>query len=93
MNMNVVSQVKYDMLSINDSKGDVVFKITHDGSLYYREVDSTELKKVECETELTKLFVSVISNYAGIKFESKEELYKTIATNYRNGNIDTIFKK
>ena len=92
-NMSVfnLQQSSFDLLSINNKNKEVILKITHDGSLFYRKDESSELKKVECDSELALLFISVIADLVGSNFTNKEELYRTIANNYRNGNIDKIF--
>ena len=83
-----LQQANLDLLKINNKNQEVIFKITYDGDLYYKKDDLSELKKVECDSELAL----VIGDLTGSNFTNKEELYRTIANNYRNGNIDKIFK-
>ena len=87
-----LQQANLDLLKINNKNQEVIFKITYDGDLYYKKDDLNENKKVECDSELALLFMSVIGDLTGSNFTNKEELYRTIANNYRNGNIDKIFK-
>lgn len=92
MSTLILQQANLDLLKINNKNQEVIFKITYDGELYYKKDADSDLKKVECDSELALLFMSVISDLTGSNFTNKEALYRTIANNYRNGNIDKIFK-
>lgn len=70
-----------DLLKINNKNQEVIFKITYDGDLYYKKDDLSELKKVECDSELALLFMSVIGDLTGSNFTNKKsciELSQTI---------------
>ncbi len=86
-----IQQCKPNVLEIKLANQDVIFRISDDGSLFYKVDD--ELKQVECDRELPLLFVSVISKLSGFNFLNKEDLYRTISHNFRNGQIDQIFNK
>ncbi len=86
-----LSYAESNTLRINDKNGEAVMIVKGDGSLYYRS--DGELKMVECDKELPLLFVAAISGITGFGFIDREELYKTIAQNFRNGRIDDIFNK
>lgn len=76
------------LISMNDSNSEIIFKIESDGTIYFRK--NSKLVKVEDEKDLSMLFVMVISEYSGGKFNNKEELFARIVSNYRKGKIDDI---
>jgi hypothetical protein len=86
-----LNYVQPNALQINGKNGEAIMIVGADGSLQYRS--DGELKIVECDKELSLLFVTAISGITGFSFIDKEELYKTISQNFRNGRIDDIFNK
>lgn len=91
INACTLTQTQPNLIQITGNNGEPVMVIEQDGTVKYRL--NGELKKVECDNELSQLFVSVICGISGFNFQDKNELYKTIAYNYRNGQLDNIFKK
>ena len=72
-----LQQANLDLLKINNKNQEVIFKITYDGDLYYKKDDLSELKKVECDSELAL----VIGDLTGSNFTNKKsciELSQTI---------------
>jgi hypothetical protein len=67
----------------------VLFEIKPDGSVFFTK--NGELVKVSNEKDLAMLFAMTIAEMNETKFTNKAELFARIASNYRNGKIDTIF--
>jgi hypothetical protein len=75
-------------LRINNKNGETIFKIDHEGIIYY--LKDGKLKSFENEKELSQIFVQVISGMTGLVFQNRDEIIQRIIKNYRNGKIDLI---
>ena len=63
-----------------NSEGDVFFRFNGD------------FKKIECENDISLMFVAVISGLTGVEYKDKNELIYKIINNYRGNQIDKILK-
>jgi len=63
-----------------DSEGEVFFKL------------NGEWKKIDCENDISLMFVAVISELTGVQYKDKNELISKIIKNYRGNQIDKILK-
>ena len=77
-------------LTINSINGKKVMEIDYDGNVYF--LLDGQFKKIECENDISLMFVSVISGITGVSFRDRNELISKIIKNYRENQIDNILK-
>lgn len=83
-------QNNYPSLTINSMNGKKVMEIDYDGNVYF--LLDGQFKKIECENDISLMFVSVISGITGVSFRDRNELISKIIKNYRENQIDNILK-
>ncbi len=77
-------------LTISCRNGERVMEIDYDGNVYF--LLDGQFKKIECENDISLMFVSVISGITGVSFRDRNELISKIIKNYRENQIDNILK-
>jgi uncharacterized protein YlzI (FlbEa/FlbD family) len=77
-------------LTITSMNGKEVMEIDYDGNVYF--LLDGQFKKIECENDISLMFVSVISGITGVSFRDRNELISKIIKNYRENQIDNILK-
>lgn len=82
------STTDISLLVINGPNSEKILEINNDGRVYFRL--KGEWKEIECENDITLMFVAVISGLTG--FTCKDELISKIINNYRENKIDNILK-
>ena len=83
-------QNNYPSLTITSMNGKEVMEIDYDGNVYF--LLDGQFKKIECENDISLMFVSVISGITGVSFRDRNELISKIIKNYRENQIDNILK-
>lgn len=79
-----------NVLVINSPNNEKILEITNDGTVYFRL--NGEWKEIECENDISLMFVAVISGLTGFAYKDKNELISKIINNYRENKIDNILK-
>lgn len=77
-------------LTITSMNGKEVMEIDYDGNVYF--LLDGQFKKIECENDVSLMFVAVISGITGVSFRDRNELISKIIKNYRENQIDNILK-
>jgi hypothetical protein len=77
-----------NVLVINGPNNVKLLEITNDGDVFFRL--NGEWKKIECENDISLMFVAVISGLTGFSYKDKNELISNIIKNYRENKIDNI---
>jgi hypothetical protein len=77
-----------NVLVINAPNNEKLLEITNDGDVFFRL--NGEWKKIECENDISLMFVAVISGLTGFSYKDKNELISNIIKNYRENKIDNI---
>ena len=79
-----------NVLSINSANNEKLMEITNDGDVFFRL--NGVWQKIECENDISLMFVAVISGLTGVQYKDKTELISKIIKNYRGNQIDKILK-
>lgn len=79
-----------NVFTINSKNNEKLMEINSDGDVYFRI--NGEFKKIECENDISLMFVAVISGLTGFNYKDKNELISKIIKNYRENQIDNILK-
>lgn len=79
-----------NIFTINSPNNEKLMEITNDGDVFFRL--NGEWKKIECENDISLMFVAVISGLTGVQYKDKNELISKIIKNYRGNQIDKILK-
>ena len=79
-----------NIFTINSPNNEKLMEITNDGDVFFRL--NGEWKKIECENDISLMFVAVISGLTGVEYKDKNELISKIIENYRGNQIDKILK-
>jgi hypothetical protein len=88
---NILSFVEpSNVFTINSKNNEKIMEINSDGDVYFRI--NGEFKKIECENDISLMFVAVISGFTGHNYKDKNELISKIIKNYRENQIDNILK-
>ena len=77
-----------NIFTINSPNNEKLMEITNDGDVFFRL--NGEWKKIECENDISLMFVAVISGLTGFSYKDKNELIYRIIKNYRENKIDNI---
>ncbi len=85
---NIASIYQPNVLVINSPNNEKLLEITNDGDVFFRL--NGEWKKIECENDISLMFVAVISGLTGFSYKDKNELICKIINNYRENKIDNI---
>jgi hypothetical protein len=88
---NISSVYQSNVLIINSPNNEKLLEITNDGDVFFRI--SGEWKKIDCENDISLMFVAVISGLTGFSYKDKNELICKIINNYRENKIDNILQK
>jgi len=88
-NNNTLSYIQSpNTLTINSPSNEKLLEITNDGEVFFRL--NGEWKKIDCESDVSLMFVAVISELTGVSYKDKDELITKIISNYRENKIDKI---
>jgi hypothetical protein len=79
-----------NILTINSKNNEKIMEIGSEGEVFFRL--NGEWKKIECENDISLMFVAVISGLSGVQYKDKNELISKIIKNYRGNQIDKILK-
>ena len=79
-----------NILTINSKNNEKLMEIDSEGEVFFRL--NGEWKKIECENDISLMFVAVISELTGVQYKDKNELISKIIKNYRGNQIDKILK-
>ena len=79
-----------NILTINSKNNEKLMEIDSEGEVFFRL--NGEWKKIECENDISLMFVAVISGLTGVEYKDKNELISKIIENYRGNQIDKILK-
>jgi len=79
-----------NVVTINSKNNEKLMEINSEGDVFFRL--NGEWKKIECENDISLMFVAVISDLTGVKYKDKNELISKIIENYRGNQIDKILK-
>jgi hypothetical protein len=79
-----------NILTINSKNNEKIMEIGSEGEVFFRL--NGEWKKIECENDISLMFVAVISGLSGVQCKDKNELISKIIKNYRGNQIDKILK-
>jgi hypothetical protein len=79
-----------NILTINSKNNEKLMEIDSEGEVFFRL--NGEWKKIECENDVSLMFVAVISGLSGVQCKDKNELISKIIKNYRGNQIDKILK-
>ena len=77
-------------LTITSTNGKKVMEIDCDGNVSF--LLNGQFKKIECENDISLMFVAVISGITGATYLDKDELISKIINNYRENKLDNILK-
>ena len=77
-----------NVLVINSPNNEKLLEITNEGDVFFRL--NGEWKKIDCENDISLMFVAVISGLTGLSYKDKNELICKIINNYRENKIDNI---
>ena len=88
---NISSVYQSNVLIINSPNNEKLLEITNDGDVFFRI--NGEWKKIDCENDISLMFVAVISVLTGFSYNDKNELICKIINNYRENKIDNILQK
>ena len=77
-----------NVLTINSKNNEKLMEIDSEGEVFFRL--NGEWKKIECENDISLMFVAVISGLTGFSYKDKNELICKIINNYRENKIDNI---
>ncbi len=83
-----ISVYQPNVLVINSPNNQKLLEITNEGDVYF--LLNGEFKKIECENDISLMFVAVISGLTGFSYKDKNELICKIINNYRENKIDNI---
>jgi hypothetical protein len=84
---NLILSTQSNVLTVNAPNNEKLLEITNDGDVFFR---LSEWKKIECENDISLMFVAVISGLSGVQCKDKNELISKIIKNYRGNQIDKI---
>jgi hypothetical protein len=84
------SNLPSNLLVINGPNNEKILEITNDGKVHFRL--NGVFKEIECENDVSLMFVAVISGLTGFTYKDKNELISKIINNYRENKIDNILK-
>jgi len=79
-----------NVLTIKSTNNEKLMEIDSEGDVFFRL--NGEFKKIECENDISLMFVAVISGLTGVQYKDKNELISKIIKNYRGNQIDKILK-
>jgi hypothetical protein len=79
-----------NIFTINSKNNEKLMEIDSEGEVFFRL--NGEWKKIECENDVSLMFVAVISELTGVEYKDKNELISKIINNYRGNQIDKILK-
>lgn len=79
-----------NIFTINSKNNEKLMEIDSEGEVFFRL--NGEWKKIECENDISLMFVAVISELTGVQYKDKNELISKIIKNYRGNQIDKILK-
>ena len=79
-----------NIFTINSKNNEKLMEINSEGDVFFRF--NGDFKKIECENDLSLMFVAVISGLTGVEYKDKNELISNIIKNYRGNKIDKILK-
>jgi hypothetical protein len=79
-----------NVLTINSKNNEKIMEIDSEGDVFFRL--NGEWKKIDCENDISLMFVAVISGLTGVQYKDKNELISKIIENYRGNQIDKILK-
>jgi len=85
---NLILRTQSNVLTVNAPNNEKLLEITNDGDVFFRL--NGEWKKIECENDISLMFVAVISGLSGVQCKDKNELISKIIKNYRGNQIDKI---
>jgi len=85
---NLILRTQSNVLTVNAPNNEKLLEITNDGDVFFRL--NGEWKKIECENDISLMFVAVISGLTGFSYKDKNELISNIIKNYRENKIDNI---
>lgn len=89
MNVNFTQEPSH--LIINSKDNERILEIKHNGDTYFRI--NGEFKKVECEKDVSLMFIAVIAELSGLPNNiEKDKLFCEIIKNYRDSKIGKILK-
>lgn len=87
---NLILRTQSNVLTVNAPNNEKLLEITNDGDVFFRL--NGEWKKIECENDISLMFVAVISGLSGVVYKDKNELIAKIIKNYRENKIDNILQ-
>jgi hypothetical protein len=87
---SVLSYIPQNVLTINSKNNEKLMEINSEGDVFFRL--NGEWKKIDCENDISLMFVAVISELTGVQYKDKNELISKIIKNYRGNQIDKILK-
>jgi hypothetical protein len=79
-----------NIFTINSKNNEKLMEINSEGDVFFRF--NGDFKKIECENDISLMFVAVISGLTGVEYKDKNELISNIIKNYRGNKIDKILK-
>jgi hypothetical protein len=79
-----------NVLTIKSTNNEKIMEIDSEGDVFFRF--NGDFKKIECENDISLMFVAVISGLTGVEYKDKNELISKIINNYRENQIDKILK-
>jgi len=79
-----------NIFTINSKNNEKLMEINSEGDVFFRF--NGDFKKIECENDISLMFVAVISGLTGVEYKDKNELISKIINNYRENQIDKILK-
>jgi hypothetical protein len=79
-----------NIFTINSKNNEKLMEINSEGDVFFRF--NGDFKKIECENDISLMFVAVISGLTGVEYKDKNELISNIIKNYRGNQIDKILK-
>jgi hypothetical protein len=79
-----------NIFTINSKNNEKLMEINSEGDVFFRF--NGDFKKIECENDISLMFVAVISGLTGVEYKDKNELISKIINNYRGNQIDKILK-
>jgi hypothetical protein len=85
-----LTQVEPSHLIINSKNDERLLEIKNNGDVYFKI--NGEFKKIDCEQDVSLMFIAVISNLTGISTLNKDELFSEIIKLYREGKLNRILE-
>jgi len=91
INSNLSFSSSYPAITITSpNSGQKIFEVSNYGEVYF--LINGDYKKVDCDSDVSLMFVSVISSLTGITSLDKDELMSKIIKNYRDSKVNKILK-